>query len=200
MEAFGGAQCQQLGSKVRGENPARRVSVHGSKRCAVDDIQMKPAAADAALRPVIHFPPFEHPHQRQAAAAFGAVVVQGAQGLGTWRGFELRHDHRALRCRGADLFGPAPAMPEAIDVVLGVRDRRVLVGPGEADFEREKGLATDDQRLAVDAPDPRVPQPAPGLEGLDVVAVIKACHRTPAARSVIRTDHELPEQRVKPFT
>src|SRR5215467_9989359 len=101
----------------------------------------------------------------------------------------------------AHLLRSAPAMPEAIDVALGVGNRRILIGPGEADFQRGEWMAADHDRLLVRAPDPGVPQPASGLERLDVVAIIKACHeKAPRACSLWRADHEIVGRSVKPFT
>src|SRR5712691_12518156 len=83
-----------------------------------------------------------------------------------------------LRRRRAGLFGLGPVTLEAIDMVLGVRDRGLLIGPGEADLQRRKRMAADDDGPLIRAPDPGVPQAAAGLEGFDVIAVIKACHWT----------------------
>ena len=69
-----------------------------------------------------------------------------------------------------------PAMLEAVDVLLGMLDRRVLVVPGEADFEGGERAAIDNYRKLVRAADPGVPKSASGLEGLDVVTVVKMCH------------------------
>src|SRR5215207_2334240 len=65
---------------------------------------------------------------------------------------------------------------EAIDVVLGMRDRLFGIGPGEPDFERCKRQAVDDNRFLVGAPDPRVPKTLAGLKGFDVKSVVEGGH------------------------
>src|SRR6266705_2217540 len=64
----------------------------------------------------------------------------------------------------------------AIDVGFCVRDRVFRSGPGEADFERCKRQAVDDDRFLVGALDPGVPKTLSGLERFDVKAVISAGH------------------------
>src|SRR5215831_9310424 len=76
----------------------------------------------------------------------------------------------------ADLFGLGPAIFAAIDMLLGVGDGRVLIGPGEADFDLGKQRAIDEQRFQIGPPDPRVPQSAAGFEGFDVKAIVMECH------------------------
>ena len=61
---------------------------------------------------------------------------------------------------------PGPAMLEAVDVVLGVRDGGVGVAPGETDFKGGEGVAADHQRAVVGAADAGVPQIASGFERL----------------------------------
>src|SRR5579859_4675871 len=77
---------------------------------------------------------------------------------------------------GLDVFRLGPAMPVAIDVLLGVRDRGIRIGPGKADFERGERIAVDDQRLLVGAPDAGMPEAPPGFERLDVITLVEARH------------------------
>src|SRR6516225_8760443 len=58
------------------------------------------------------------------------------------------------RLGGLDVVGLGPAVLEAVDMVLGVSDRGVGIRPGKTDFERGEGIAVDDQRFLVRAPDP----------------------------------------------
>src|SRR6266478_3151754 len=83
-----------------------------------------------------------------------------------------------LRRRYAGLFGLAPLVLETVDMALGVRDRCIRIGPGEADLQRRKRKAADDDGPLIRAPDPGVPQAATGLEGFDVIAVVEAYHCT----------------------
>src|SRR5260221_10411720 len=74
--------------------------------------------------------------------------------------FELFHAGPTfwrLGRRSVDILGFGPSMLEAIDLALGVCDRRIRIGPGEADFQRLKRIAADDDRFSVRAADPRVP-------------------------------------------
>src|SRR5437899_1211882 len=68
----------------------------------------------------------------------------------------------------------APA--EAIDMVLGIGDRRVGIGPGEADLHGRKQHAIDGNRAEIGTPDTGVPQPLASLEGFDVKAVVEGRH------------------------
>jgi hypothetical protein len=64
------------------------------------------------------------------------------------------------------------SLVEIVDAGLGVRHRRIGIGPGETDFERRKRNAIDDDRLSVRPPDPGVPQAFSSLESLNRKAVI----------------------------
>jgi hypothetical protein len=68
------------------------------------------------------------------------------------------------------------SLVEVVDLSLRIRNRRIGTGPREADFERGKQDAIDDDRLLIRPPDPGVPQTLSGLEGLDLKAVIVHCH------------------------
>jgi hypothetical protein len=61
---------------------------------------------------------------------------------------------------------------EEVDVTLCVRDRRLGIGPCEADFKRRKQNAIDDERLQILSPDPGVPQTFSSLERFNFEAVI----------------------------
>src|ERR1700759_1084497 len=61
---------------------------------------------------------------------------------------------------------------EEIDAGLGVRDRGLRVGPGEADLELGKRNAVDDDGLGVLAPDSGVPKPLAEFKSVDLKAVI----------------------------
>src|SRR5690348_14905230 len=68
------------------------------------------------------------------------------------------------------------AQPEAVDMLLGVGDGRLRVGPGKAHLERWKQHAVDRERTEVGAPDARVPQAFARLKGFDVKAVVIVAH------------------------
>jgi hypothetical protein len=62
-----------------------------------------------------------------------------------------------------------------VDLSLRIRNRGIATGPREANFERGKQNAIDDDRLLIRAPDPGVPQTLSGLEGFNLKAVIVHC-------------------------
>src|SRR5436190_11462428 len=74
------------------------------------------------------------------------------------------------------MAGPEIARLEAINMVLGMRDRFGGIRPGEADLERGKRQAVDDDRFQIGPPDPGVPQACSGLEGFNAKAVVIAGH------------------------
>jgi hypothetical protein len=84
--------------------------------------------------------------------------------LASSRKFRLRH----LTERRASLV-------EVVDLSPRIRNRRIGTGPREADFERGKQNAIDDDRFLIRAPDPGMPQTLSGLEGLNLKAVIVHC-------------------------
>src|SRR4051794_19579392 len=71
---------------------------------------------------------------------------------------------------------PKIAWLEAIDMVLGVRDRVGRIGPCESDFECGKRQTVDDDRLLIGPLDPGMPQARSGLKGFDLKAVVIAGH------------------------
>ena len=68
------------------------------------------------------------------------------------------------------------APPEAIDVVLGVRNRGVAIRPGEADFHGRKQHAVDGNRAEIGAADTGVLKSLAGFEGFNVKAVVDRRH------------------------
>jgi hypothetical protein len=64
---------------------------------------------------------------------------------------------------------------EVVDLSPRIRNRRIGTGPREADFERGKQNAIDDDRFLIRAPDPGMPQTLSGFEGLNLKAVIVHC-------------------------
>jgi hypothetical protein len=81
--------------------------------------------------------------------------------LGSSRNFRLR-----------DFPERRASLVEVVDLSLRICNRRIGTGPREADFERGKQNAIDDDRLLIRPPDPGVPQTLSGLEGLNLKAVI----------------------------
>jgi hypothetical protein len=67
------------------------------------------------------------------------------------------------------------SLVEVVDLSLRIRYSRIGTGPREADFERGKQNAIDDDRLLIRPPDPGMPQTLSGLEGLNLKAVIVHC-------------------------
>jgi hypothetical protein len=67
------------------------------------------------------------------------------------------------------------SLVEVVDLSLRIGNRRIGTGPREADFERGKQNAIDDDGLLIRPPDPGMPQTLSGLEGLDLKAVIVHC-------------------------
>jgi hypothetical protein len=65
---------------------------------------------------------------------------------------------------------------ESVDLDFRIRDGGIGIGPCEADFERRKRHAVDDDRRQIRPPDPGVPQTPSGLEGFNSKAVIVALH------------------------
>src|SRR5262249_18644983 len=99
--------------------------------------------------------------------------------MGRARGRRLRAP-RSDRCSSRYCLPPRSGSPfvlEAVDVVLGVLDRRLWRVPGKADLQRRERMAVDHHGPGIRPPDPRVPLPATHLEGLDVVLVINLRHR-----------------------
>src|SRR3569833_1559412 len=71
------------------------------------------------------------------------------------------------------------AAAKAVDVMLGVGDRGVGIGPGEADFHGRKQHAVDGNRAEIGTPDTGVPKPLASFEGFDVKAVVEGRHCSP---------------------
>jgi hypothetical protein len=69
-------------------------------------------------------------------------------------------------------FDIPASLVEIIDAGLGIRDRRIGIGPGETDFQLGKRNTVDDDRLEVRPPDPGVPEASSGLESLDLKAIV----------------------------
>src|SRR3569623_1225828 len=80
----------------------------------------------------------------------------------------------ALSRNSSVAFGP-PA--EAVDMVLGIGNRRVGVGPGEAELHGRKQLAVDGNGAEIGAADAGMPEVLARLERFDVIAVVKGRHR-----------------------
>src|SRR5258707_15005329 len=89
---------------------------------------------------------------------------------------------------------------EAIDMVLGMCDRFGGIGPREADFERGKRQAIDDDRFLIGPLDPGVPQAVSGLEGFDVKAVVIAGHFMLRGCAGTTANHGTRARAVKRFT
>src|SRR5450631_3933350 len=76
---------------------------------------------------------------------------------------------------------------EMVDLGFRIRDRRIGIGPCEADLEHGKHHPVDHNGIQIRAPDPGVPQAPSGLEGLDSKSVIVALHLvTPPIWDTIR--------------
>jgi hypothetical protein len=165
------------------------------------DVQMDAATARAAKRPIFRLGfSAEDPHDGKAAVAFRAVGAHRSyrprSGSVLWHGRSS-----SWQLIGAcGWSGRRPAMLEAVDMLLGMRDRRILVEPGKADFEGGKRAAVYDDGQVVRTADPGVPQTPTGLEGLDVVTVVKMCHGAPPPITAGATDHKSRENFVKRFT
>src|SRR6476620_8730981 len=95
---------------------------------------------------------------------------------------------------------PEIAGLEAIDMMLGMRERFGGIGPCEADLERGKWQAVDDDRFLIGPLDPGVPQAASGLEGFDVKALVIAGHFMLRGCAVITANHGTGARVVKRFT
>jgi hypothetical protein len=65
---------------------------------------------------------------------------------------------------------------EAVDLGFRIGDRSIGIGPCEADFERGKQNAVDDDRRQIRPRDPGMPQAFSSLERLNSKAVIFALH------------------------
>src|SRR4051794_3639362 len=98
------------------------------------------------------------------------------------------------------IAGSEIARLEAIDMVLGVRDRIGGVGPGEADFEGGKRQAADDDRFLIRPPDSGVPQACSGLEGFNAKAVVIAGHLVLRGFAWMTGNHGTGADAVKRFT
>ena len=53
-----------------------------------------------------------------------------------------------------------------------IRDRRIRIGPGKAEFERRKRHAIDDDRREIGSLNPGVPLPSPRFERLNFKAAV----------------------------
>src|SRR5258705_10174973 len=98
------------------------------------------------------------------------------------------------------MAGPEIAGLEAIDMILGMRDRFGGIGPCEADLQRGKRQAVDDDRFLIGPLDPGVPQAASGLEGFDVKAVVIAGHFMLRGCAGMTANHGTDARVVKRFT
>jgi len=96
------------------------------------------------------------------------------------------------------------SLVEVVDLSLRIRDRRIGTRPREADFERGKQNAVDDDRFLIRPPDPGMPQTSSGLEELNLKAVIVHSRdsRVFFAESIFRSgrNHEPTKTNVNSFT
>jgi hypothetical protein len=92
------------------------------------------------------------------------------------------------------------SLPELIDALRRIGDRRVGIRPREAELEGGKQHAIDSDQAQVASLDRGVPKARSGLERLDIKPIIVADHLVPPVLVDGKAKHELAGADVKPVT
>jgi hypothetical protein len=133
-----------------------------------------------------------HCGQLDSTAAEG-----GGIGSGSNRCME-RAPTIGLGSRALAVPGGQASSVEMIDLSLRIGHRSIGIGPGEADFQRGKPNAVDDDGLLIRPPDPGVPQVFSGLKTLN--RKVSVFHRVTPGVFRSRWKHEAAKTSVNSFT